>query len=298
MTRTYLFAASVALLVPPAALADDVPHSGITVGRPFTGGDSPPTTVFAFNGKGQIATDVAEWGLSGTFTISGIPPTATIERAFYITGIWNSWDDPTHSMNFTFAAADYGTVAASVVDFTTTSLDLGGYIVDVTSDVSGDGSYSYTVAPNAQTSAIPNGHLLVVVYSDVSLPMRQIQIGFGGEALQYASSASTIVGVTEGGGTLHLFTQGDQADDSAGTESIEFNGSVILGGPDADIFSGNVADYTSYFALPVTTISGANVVAVTTGGDFFAWQFAALVSPPAPISVEQASWTRIKTQYR
>lgn len=285
------------VLAGPAG-ADNVPLQEWEGSSPLLG-DSPPATTYTFSGNGGLATSVVGLGPSGTFTIAGIPATGSVVKALFITGIWD-FASATHSMTFTFGSTFYGTLLATTLDIDdggTGGLDLAGYVVDVTADVPGNGSYTFVAAPD-QSGTGAFGSLLVVIYSDASSPAVQIHLNTGSESLAFSGSTSTFAGVAAGAATLHVFTQADQAGTSTGVESIAFNGATILGGTDADIFNNNVALFTSYFALGVTTVAGANTTTITTGEDWLGWQVAALVSPGAPTSTESRTWGSIKGLYR
>ncbi len=279
------------------AEAEIIPPGAVGIpGR--TGGDTPLEALYSFAGHGDVVYSVSGMGESGEFNVAGIPADGIVERAYFITGIWDSTGYSMHSMDFTFAGVGYGTIEADVFDATPEEVvELASYAVDVTADVTGNGSYDFEASPQQPGTGL-FGSLLVVVYSAPSAPSAAIDLAFGGESLREASSTAFFDEVAPGPGVVHIFTEADQAGFSEGEESIAFNGTTILGGMNADIFDANQGDSCSYFELPVTTIGGMNSVTVTTGEDWLGWHFAALVSPLGVTPVESTSWGRLKLDYK
>ncbi len=132
---------------------------------------------------------------------------------------------------------------------------------------------------------------VLVVYSHATNPLNRIKINFGAEGIRYASSTSEFFNVPGGDGELHIFTEADNEYFSDGEESIALNGTVVLGGLDADIFNRNQGCCASYFEIPITVLGGYNTVTVTTGMDLFGWHFAALVVEVLePSATESETW--------
>jgi hypothetical protein len=233
-------------------------------------GDSPPVTSFTHTGTVGFVLDVEpNDGTSvfgGTFTISGIPAGASIQRALYYTQSWNS---ATSNATLNFNGNNLGSVAPHASD-PGGGLVLDSYRVDVTSAVTGNGSYTFQVsATNVYYAA------LLVVYSHPSEPSRTLKINDGSENLTIGPSTTTFAGMLAGPGTLTIVTQ---ADDAFGTgESLQFNGSTLLG--PGDVFNSNLGAVASRHDVAVAVQAGANTATVTTGGDHFGWHLAILTGP-------------------
>ncbi len=263
-------------------------------------GDSPPAPFYEATGQIDIVWAVEEFLGDDTFAITGIPGGATVEAAFFISETWDDTTAISNSIDLVFNGSAYGSVDADVMDYTEEEggLDLAGYVVDVTADVSGDGSYPFTVTPN-QSGNGAIGHLLVVVYEHETNPLNLIKMNVGAEAIRWASSTTEFLDIPGGDGELHIFTESDNGGGSEGEESIALNGSVILGGPDSGIFDSNQGCCTSYFELPVTLLEGYNTVTLTTGEDLFGWHFAALVvETTGSTATRSVSWGAVKNRFR
>ncbi|MBD3161226.1 MAG: hypothetical protein GF346_03455 [Candidatus Eisenbacteria bacterium] len=222
-----------------------------------------------------------------------------MERALFITGLWDSAGSATNSMQFVFDGQSYGTEVADVVDPDDDEgvFDLAGYLVDVTADVPGNGTYEFSAVPD-QGGTGSFGYLLAVIYRDTNAPAARVDVNFGAESLRESPSMTSFAGIEPGGATLFVFVEADQPRSSAGEESIAFNGTVIAGGEDSDLFNSNQGPACSFFELPVTAVAGANTNTITTGEDWIGWHYSALVSPPAATSTESRSWGAIKSGYR
>jgi len=286
-----LFSSSaIAKEVPPVKIADD--------SISLVAGDNPLTVLYGFEGQCDFAYAVATMGNSGSLDLTTLPADATVLAAYFISGFWFAQDLATHSMSFTFNGAGYGAVDAISVDTTTDDiLDLAGFAVDVTSEVTGNASYTY-FAEGVEANFGDFGHLLAVVYSTPALPYRALQLLAGAESLMGDSSTANFDLVGTGGGTLHVFTEADQAGASSGEESISFNGALVAGGPEADLFANNNGEYLSFLTYPVTLQEGTNSVTITTGEDWFGWHFAALVGPAGTVETERTSLGKLKSNYR
>jgi hypothetical protein len=266
-------------------------------------GDSPLTLLYEDTGLLAMAYDVEPLGgpdSTGTFTIAGIPAGALVERAYFITGMWDDIGSATHTLDLDFDGSPYAGVPADVVDFAVEvgGLDLGGYAVDVTAAVPGNGAYPFTVAPN-QTGTGTSGALLVVVHSHVSNPYDKVVINFGAEGIRYGNAITDFPGLDATSGTLHVWTQADNAFFSDPLEQITLNGSVLLGGPGGDIFNSNEGCCTSYFEIPVTVPAGTSTVGIDNGQDLFGWHFAALVlDAEPPTGTGTTSWGKVKDGFR
>ncbi|MBD3162442.1 MAG: DUF3344 domain-containing protein [Candidatus Eisenbacteria bacterium] len=283
------------------ASADPLPAPG-DAGGAFLTGDNPPEHLYTFTGNGGIvhAVDPELLDTEGTFTLDNVPTGATVERALFITGIWDSAGSATNSMQFVFDGQDYGTEVADLIDQPDGEeelLDLAGYVIDVTADVPGNGTYAFSAVPD-QGGTGSFGYLLAVVYSDPDAPVARIDLNFGAESLRENASTTGFSTIEPGEATLYIFLEADQPDYSAGEESIAFNGTVIAGGEGSGLFDHNQGPACSFFELPVATVTGENTSTITTGEDWIGWHYAALVSPPAATSTESRSWGSIKSGYR
>ena len=228
-----------------------------------------------FEGQVDVVVDVVPQSVasnpSGTFTISGIPASATVLRAFFIT---TSFGGPLQNATATFSTNSLGTKGDD-------DSDLGGglrlhfYRFDVTSFVPGDGNYTYNVTAEFPGTIFAFGDALVVVFEDASLPNRRIVVNDGAESLQNATSVTSFADMQAGIGRLIVFTQADDtADDS--NESIALNGGTILG--PGGVFTANQGGFASLHDLPVTVLDGTNSMSVTTGPDHFGLHLGILVA--------------------
>jgi len=212
---------------------------------------------------------------SGTLTLSNVPAGATIISATLYAHNWNP-----ATASATFAGNSLGAASAFASD-TVLGWPLEAYKWDVTSLVTGNGSYS------ASASGLSNsyGLALAVVFSDPTLPFQRVVVNEG--ALQVSDSSytgstetTTFGGFLAGSGNLWIYTEADNNGGSNQTgEQILFNGSVI-GGP----IDRNIGDFASLFNIPVTTLAGTNTAQIYSPLDHFGWHVAVLEGPviPAP----------------
>lgn len=232
-----------------------------------TSADNPLTPHFFFSGTLGVEVDATAIGgsasPSGSIALSGVPSGASIVGAYFYTNDWTG----SGSVGLTFGGSSVGSVTPLTVD-PGGSLSLGGYLWDVTSLVSGDGAYSFSISGTGLTYVAG----LAVVYSKTGLPVSEVHINDGAESLGTGTSTTSFSGVLPGSGTLYILTEAD--DSSASGESILFNGAGI-GGP----INANLGSFASLFALPVTTLAGTNTAGITTAGDWFGWHLAILLSP-------------------
>ncbi len=287
------------ILFMSVAIAENVPSSAFFE-EPTSriSGDNPPTPLFEYTGQCDLVFAGATMGESGSFDLTTLPDDATIIAAYFITGIWYEDNLDSYSMAFNFNGTDFGVVDADTYDEAIEDgLGLGGFSHDVTAEVTGNSSYSFS-AVGIEGNIGPYGHMLTVVYTSESLPFRALQLLSGAESLQFDSSTASFDVVGDGQGMLHIFTEADQPEASDGEESIRFNGSLIAGGPGSDLFASNGGDFFSYFELPVTVQSGSNSVTITTGEDWFGWHFAALVGPPGAVETRHSTWDQLKSYFR
>lgn len=265
-------------------------------------GDSPLTLLYQNSGLLAMAHDVEPLGgpdSVGTFTLAGIPAGAVIDRAYFMTGVWDDIGSPTHTIDLDFDGTLYSAVPADVVDFAVEigGLDLGGYAVDVTAQVPGDGSYPFTVTAN-QSGTGTSGALLAVVYSDAGNPMTEVTINFGAEGIRYGTSTTDFPGLAAAStGKLHIWTEADNAFFSDPVEEILMNGVIVAGS--TDIFDANQGCCTSYFEIAVAVPAGLNTVTINNGNDLFGWHYAAVESAvDRPTHVTRESWGQVKELFR
>ena len=254
------------------AAATDVipPGQPDGIGIESVSGDNPPTTSFTWTGSGDVVVDVVahnyENDPSGTFIISGIPVGSNIIQAYMYATEWEFSSGEVTSGTFD------GISLSAVSPISSDSgggLYLATYRWDVTTFVTGDGSYSFTTSGLERSF----GSALVVVYQNPSEPSREIIINDGAESIDSATSTTTFSGVSPGSSKLLLFTEADNA--GGNSESVTFNG-IVVAGP-GDIFHANQGPYATLLNIPVTTVSGINTASVYSDGDsLFGWELAIL----------------------
>jgi len=272
MLRNVTLTVMVLLLSSPLLLAAAPPQQG--GGFQTTGGDSPLTTSYTWQGHGDaVVVPVAFAGpssVSGTFAVSGIPSGSTVIKAYYaLTG----WQNGVVNASGTFAGNNLGSLAPTVYD-QGGSYYLCFYRWDVTSYVTGNGSYSFS------GSSLNYCYVayLVVVYENPSSPEVTIAINDGAESLQNASSTSLFSGFSPGEGTIKIVTQ---AGDYSGTaEMIEFNGEVLAG--PGNIFNSNLGPAADYHEFDLTNIESDNSLTITVDEDWIGIHLAVLVGGPGP----------------
>lgn len=258
------------------------PPGGFTARALGLGGDFPLTTVEAFEGRVEVVVAAEAFdrgtGISGSFSVSGIPTGATILRAWLILTDWAA-SSPTG----TFAGSPLPAPAATASD-----APLIERRHDVTASVTGNGGYAYNITGFSNCY----GAALVVVYQYSSLPLSRVVINDGAEDLQNATSSTSFGGfASPGAGRLIVFTQADDTgyapDDQ--DEALAFNGTTILG-PGA-VYSQNVGPYASLITRSVTVAAGTNTAAVTTGADQFGLHLAVLIAlQEAPVIPLLSRW--------
>jgi hypothetical protein len=236
------------------ALAASPAGAALVTFGTFTGHYGAEVAAEAFGAVGSA---------SGSLTLSGIPGTATIEAAYLYT---NSW------FSFPSIGGTFGALALGPAGPTDTAGGVAGYRFDVTSEVTGNGSYAFDLSGGSQIYGVA----LAVVYEDAGLPLRSVIINDVADANNNGVTMSTaFTSVGGGGGRLWLFTQ---ADDGLTGELIKLNGGVIGGPIDA-----NLGSYASLFNIPVAVLPGVNTVELTTAGDYYGWHLAVLETAPTNV---------------
>ncbi len=215
----------------------------------------------------------------GSLQVAGIPTGATIKAAYLYTSDWFS----TAPLQATFGSQSLGSS-----DPASTDGQFSNYRWDVTSAITGNGSYDFDLTGGTQIYSVA----LAIVYSEPGMPDRVVTLtDFSHEVGAPADHAvagadpnpSVSLEAMYGGlGTLWLLTN---ADDSASTgEGIYFNTNQV-GGP----VDSNLGLYGSLFRLPVNVQAGTNVVSMTSNGDWYGWSLAILDAPssvvPEPASI-------------
>jgi hypothetical protein len=243
----------------------------IPVPAAATAGDSPLTTSTVWTGHGGVVMEVVPlpWSTtpSGVFTLSGIPSGSTIVSALMYGTDWEYSSGDVASA--TLGGSAVGTVSPIANDPGSPLRNLATYRWDVTSLVTGNGGYAFTMTG----LKYPSGAALVVIYANSTEALRQVTVNDGAENLQYSTSSTTFNGVSPGPGTLMIFT--DLDDPVSGvSESISFNGVTILG--PGNIFVANQGDFASYFELAVTALPGANTATIDADADHLGWELAVL----------------------
>ncbi len=234
-----------------------------------TGGDSPLTTSYVWQGHGGIeVAPLAIDGLpnpSGTIVEDSIPAHSTIVYAYFGTMGWHSG---VQSASAVFNGTQLASIPPAVND-PTGSYELSFYKWDVTSQVTGNGSYSFTLTNHTYCYVA----FLVIIYENAAAPPVRIFINDGSEALMNASSVTLFSGMQTGGGVVKILTEAGNTGSTG--ESIEFNGQVLAG--PGDIFACNIGDHADYFAFDLTSLTGEDSLTLTTGSDQIGIHFAALI---------------------
>jgi hypothetical protein len=246
--------------------------------------------VEGFEGQVDVVVDVVPQNgatnPSGTLTIAGIPATATVLRAWFIT---TAFANVAQNATPTFDGNALGTKAADDSDPGPILL-LQHYRFDVTAFVPspGNGNYPYSVSGTNDAY----GDILVVVFQDSSLPTSRIEINDGAENLENATSTTSFAGFGAGAGRLIVFTEADDTG-SGGGESLAFNAATVLG--PGDIYSENQGPFATLLDISVTVVAGTNTMSVTTGNDQLGLHLGILVGPPASLPTPTATPTATGT---
>ena len=264
------------LLLSASILSAEVPpQTGIPAFD--TGGDNPLTTSYTWQGHGGVeVAALAIDGLSnpsGTIVEDSIPANSTIVYAYFGTMGWHRSVLPASAI---FNGNQLPSVQPAAND-PTPSYQLSFYKWDVTSYVTGNGSYSFSLIDHTYCYLA----FLVIVYENPLLPPVMVAVNDGSEALQNASSATVYTGFRAGDGMVKILTE---AGNSGGTdESIEFNGQVLAG--PGDIFCCNIGDHADYFELELTNVTGEDTLIITTGSDQIGIHLAILIGGSEPLTV-------------
>lgn len=237
-------------------------------GRIALTGDMPLTTQAAFTGSVDVFVEGLPYpggsGTGGTFTVSGIPAGADVLQAWLLITSFDPFAGA--AVQAFFDGNDLGSKVADVVD-PGGGLSCSLYRFDVTSLVTGDGSYAYSATGQSGVY----GDALVVVYEHASLPPKTIVVNDGAESLQQSTTTTTFDGLPTGNGELMVFVQ---ADNASGPEEVRLNGTTVAG--PADLFAANLGNFASLETFAVTAVSGVNTVDIVTSDDWFGAHLAIL----------------------
>ncbi len=222
--------------------------------------------------------------MSGTFTLSQIPPGAMVQKAYVYSADWAS----SVSLNLSFGSSPGFFTAASPFQSDTSTVinQLYAYRWDVTpAIVSAPMSYSFNIGYAIPIGVQGNqiyGAALVVVWQDPLAPLSTVTIVDG--ALQVGENTPTVVdtetmtfsGLPAGQTSLYTFTV---ADDAAGTsEVVQYNGNTV-GGPVDENLNFTMGAGASLLVMNATSVAGANTVSITSPADHFGWVFSASIVP-------------------
>jgi uncharacterized repeat protein (TIGR01451 family) len=183
-------------------------------------------------------TNACAVGTSSTQTLSGIPANTTIRKAYLYWGGSGTTNDTSVTLNGSAVSATR-TFARTFNNGT--SFQFFGDFADVTSLVTGNGSYTVgNLAVNAGTpwcgsQAVVGGWALVVIYEGASERLRAINV-FDGLDYFYGSSVTLIpdgfrVPSSNIDGRIAVFTlEGDPQNSTASngvSEALRFNGTLL-----------------------------------------------------------------------
>ncbi len=212
---------------------------------------------------------------SGSLTVAGMPVGSTILAAYVNT---NSWFNGGAPMDLTFNGNVMGSSAAyeSAVSGPGNLYD---YRWDVTSLITGNGSYSFDLNNGSQIYMAS----LYVVYSDASLPLGSVHTYEGaehvGEGHTTDSYSFNLLNAAAGPAYFQMVTQAD--DISTTGEQIFYNGSQVAGPLDA-----NLGPNASFISAPVVNNGVSENIAINTFGDWFGMHVALVTTTiPAPGSL-------------
>lgn len=209
---------------------------------------------------------------SGSFFVGGMPAGSSILAAYVNT---NSWFDPGASQTLIFDGNNKGSTTA-YESALSGSGDAFDYRWDVTSNVVGNGFYSFDVGPASQLYMAS----LYVVYSHPSLPLGSVHTYEGvehvGEGHTTDSYSFNLTGASAGPAYFQIVTQAD--DTSTTGEQIFYNGNLV-GGP----IDNNLGPNASMISSPVVNNGVSETISIDTYGDWFGLHVALVTTTiPAP----------------
>jgi endoglucanase len=227
----------------------------------------------------------------GTISVTGVPPGATVESATLMWDLVADQPDPTFAQG-TFAGTPItGTQWASGASPCWSPSSNFSYEADVTSLVSGNGSYQLANFATGQsdgadpwnvgsTPPLLEGATLIVVYSLPSMPRTTIQIAAGAAETQGGSAVTaTLSGFAAGSEpsatTTYIVADGQIGDSTATVDGATVPGDTFPGGDPqavANYSHSNLWDTTTNDVGPL--LKGGDTSAtlsVTENGDCLVW---------------------------
>jgi hypothetical protein len=176
----------------------------------------------------------------GTISITGVPAGATVKSATLLWDVLGDSADPTFAQGTFDGTAITGTEWASGASPCWPVSSNFSYEADVTSLVTGNGSYNLTGFASGEsdgadpwnvgsTPPLLEGASLVVVYTLASMPQTSIQIGEGATETDSGNTATaTLDGFTAAASPAATTTY-IVADGQYGTSAATFNGTTLPG---------------------------------------------------------------------
>jgi uncharacterized repeat protein (TIGR01451 family) len=224
-------------------------------------------------------------GTSTSATISGIPAGATVTAAYLY---WAASGNSDATVTFNGATVSAARTVAEPYANGATTLTFHGSMADVTSQVAGNGTYTFsglTVDAGGaycSSAAVVAGFALYVVYRipGTTVTPRRVQIRDGLQAVRSATSTFTLTGfvgaATPSVKLTALVWEGDP--DISGGESLRFNGNSLTNGNNAFASSGAAGGASVHgldlesFTTTVPAGATSATVDVITGTDLILLQ--------------------------
>ncbi|MBL8964490.1 MAG: hypothetical protein KF787_04180 [Phycisphaeraceae bacterium] len=212
---------------------------------------------------------------TGNFFVGGMPAGSTILAAYVHS---NDWFNGGSAHNLIFNGNGMGSLTA-YESALSGSGDLFDYRWDVTSQIGGNGFYSFDISGGSQIYMAS----LHVVYSHPSLPAGSVHTYEGaehvGEGHTYDFYSFNLTGAAPGPAYFQIVTQADDTNTTG--EKIWYNG-VQVGGP----IDNNLGPYASMISSPVVNNGVSETIAIETFGDWFGLHVALVTTTiPAPGSL-------------
>ncbi|MCH7483653.1 MAG: hypothetical protein IIA90_00725, partial [Chloroflexi bacterium] len=231
-------------------------------------------TVIQTNGDYVAAGDGLRSSTSGSITIAGIPGGATVNRAYLYSGFLDNGESASLK-SLTFAGTPIvGTLIGSGPDTCWLRTNSFAYRADVTSLVSGNGTYALTGVASGG-AILRQGASLVVVYDNAGDPARDIVLLDGDDVLRFvgASVTNTISGFTAGtpvsAKTTYIVGDGqlsvENVSFTGGDGTSSFNNSLT--GSDGAYWDTRTFDVSG----PVAVGDTSATVNINIGGDCLMW---------------------------
>ena len=210
---------------------------------------------------------------SGTTTVSAIPAGSTVERAYLYTAFLGNGEDPSLkniSVNgVPFTGTNIGTAQDTCWGFSNSF----AYRTDVTSVVSGNGTYSITDAASG-SSILRQGASLVVVYSNPGLPSREILLLEGNDVIIGSPGRTNAFSGFSAAGPVTAKTTFIVGDGQSAGNAGSFSGSLgtsnfgnHFNGSDGSYWDTDTFDVSGLIASSDSSAS----VAISSGSDCLMW---------------------------